>query len=122
MIREDLRYPRREHLRKQKEFDLVRQTGRAATGRFVVVSILDNPDDRARRVGFIVSKRIGNAVCRNRTRRRLREIYRNSRHGISVGIWMVIIARQSVTTASYRELERDVLNTYMSIKRTYPCL
>ena len=122
MTRDDERYPRREHLRTKREFELVRQAGWASTGRFVVVSIRKNPDDRARRVGFIVSKRIGNAVCRNRTRRRLREIYRKNRQEISPAIWMVVIARRSVTKASYRDLEQDLINTYIDVRRNYPCL
>ncbi|SVC44601.1 uncharacterized protein METZ01_LOCUS297455 [marine metagenome] len=101
---------------------MVRQTGWASTGRFVVVSIRMNPDDRATRVGFIVSKRIGNAVCRNRTRRRLREIYRKNRQEFSPAIWMVVIARRSVTKASHRDLEQDLINTYIDVKRNYPCL
>ena len=121
MTRDDERYPSREHLRSKREFDLVRQAGMVATGRFVVVSILQNPDECVRRVGFIVSKKTGNAVCRNRTRRRLREIYRKNRQVFTPAMWTVVIARRMVAKASYRDLEQDLLNTFIDVKRNFPC-
>jgi ribonuclease P protein component len=61
------------------------------------------------RAGFVTSKRIGNAVIRNRVRRRLREIVRLHQHQISGGFLIVTIARPAAAKASYAALEHEWL-------------
>ena len=62
------------------------------------------------RVGFTVSKKLGHAVVRNRTRRRLREIFRLNQSGLAQGYDMILVARTRAVGAEYRELERAFLN------------
>lgn len=61
------------------------------------------------RIGFTVSNKVGNAVVRNRIRRRLREIYRLHEHEFSSGYDMVVVARMRAANADYHRLERDFL-------------
>jgi ribonuclease P protein component len=50
--------------------------------------------DRATtRFGLVTSRRVGNAVVRNRLRRRLREMVRLSQDRILPGLWIVLIVR-----------------------------
>lgn len=58
------------------------------------------------RVGFAVGKRVGNAVIRNRTKRRIREILR--RLPLRPGYDIVIVARPESGSASYQELAHDI--------------
>jgi len=59
--------------------------------------------------GITVSRRVGNAVVRNRVKRRLREIIRHRRSTV-MGSWrIVVIARPRASTASYQLLEKDFL-------------
>ena len=62
------------------------------------------------RVGFTVSKKLGHAVVRNRTRRRLREIYRLNEHRFARGYDIVVVARSAAVDADFAVLERDYLN------------
>ena len=62
------------------------------------------------RAGFVTSKRVGNAVVRNRTRRRLREIFRKHQHEIRDGIWIVTIVSARATRETFRELEDEWLH------------
>jgi ribonuclease P protein component len=57
--------------------------------------------DRATtRFGLVTSRRVGNAVVRNRLRRRLREMVRLSQPRILPGLWIVLIVRAAAARAS----------------------
>ena len=57
------------------------------------------------RVGLTCGKKLGHAVVRNRTRRRLREIYRLNEHRFARGYDIVVVARTAAMQAPYRQLE-----------------
>jgi ribonuclease P protein component len=62
-------------LRRRKDFDNIYRKGRAWSNELLVLRTLPN-ELAHNRFGFITSKRLGKAVVRNRTRRRLREAVR----------------------------------------------
>lgn len=59
------------------------------------------------RVGIVVSKKVGNAVVRNRVRRRLREALRalTVEGKVSTTFDLVVIARPSAASADYWQLK-----------------
>jgi len=70
------------------------------------------------RFGFTVTKRIGNAVIRNRARRRLKETARlvagaHARPGYDY----VVIARQGVLTRSFAQLQKDLCNALEGVHK-----
>ena len=67
-----------------------------------------NRTDR-NRVGITVSKKLGHAVVRNRTRRRLREVYRLHLDELKPGYDIILVARGRTLTASWKELNDTFL-------------
>lgn len=55
-------------------------------------------------VGITVSKKLGNAVIRNRTRRRLREVYRLNEERFTPGWDIVVVARSRSVSADFASL------------------
>ena len=60
-------------------------------------------------IGITVSTKIGNAVCRNRVRRQIREIYRLNESSLQKGLDVVVVARQKSRYVNYAELEKAFL-------------
>jgi ribonuclease P protein component len=59
-------------------------------------------------VAFAVSRRVGNAVARNRTRRRIREAYRRYQHALPGGVEMVFVGRISAHTAPFAQVLEEM--------------
>lgn len=91
-------------LRKRAEFLAVRR-GEKRRGRFFLLEMLDRGDQDAPRAGFTVTSKNGNAVIRNRIRRRLREALRV--HGAAEmrpGHDYVFVGRADILSASFEML------------------
>ena len=58
-------------------------------------------------MGLSVPKRVGSAVCRNKVRRRLREIFRSVAPGLREGVDVVVSARPAAADASFEEMESE---------------
>jgi ribonuclease P protein component len=91
------------------EFESVRKNGKVQRGKLMMLSVLAVEQEKTFRAGFVTSRKIGNAVVRNRVRRRLREIVRKHQHEIVNGRWIVTIARVNSGAGAYRELEDEWL-------------
>ena len=61
------------------------------------------------RIGFVTTKRIGNAVARNRARRLMKEVSRLHRHELSSHYEAILLAAAFLTTATYSEAEKALL-------------
>lgn len=64
------------------------------------------------RFGFITSRRLGNAVKRNRAKRLLREVLRQNLSFVSAGWDCVFVARVPLPEASYQQTQAAVIQLF----------
>ncbi|WP_311032477.1 ribonuclease P protein component [Mesorhizobium koreense] len=95
-------------LRKRAEFLAVRQ-GEKRRGRLFLLEVLERGDGGEPRVGFTVTKKVGNAVTRNRIRRRLKEAVRTHAAGDTAdGNDYVIVGRRDILDVPFGALKAEL--------------
>ena len=73
------------------------------------MEVLDRGNEDAPRVGFTVTKKVGNAAVRNRIRRRLREAVRvHAACDMQCGRDYVIVGREELLAASFAEIKSEL--------------
>jgi ribonuclease P protein component len=98
-----------ERLKRRSDF-LAAAKGMRAPGRAFVLQALRRTEEGAARVGFTVSRQVGNAAERNRVRRRLREIVRlsaSARGVILAGHDYVLIGRRAALAAPFGAMVQE---------------
>lgn len=103
--------PPRSRLRRSADIGRVRRHGRRWPHPLIVLFVDNQPDDEPAesRFAFAIGRHIGNAVRRNRVKRRLREILRLVIDQIEPGYDCLFVARSEASTADYGTLEQAVL-------------
>jgi len=99
----DQRLPKTEILRKRTEFNEVFEKGSIWNGKFMKCLFMES---NRRTVGFVVSRRFGNAVKRNRIKRLMREVYRKNRHFIGA-FKIIIMPKDRFVQVPNEELEKE---------------
>jgi ribonuclease P protein component len=96
-------------LKHRAEFLLVAARGRKTAMPGLVLQVLQRGDDGPLRLGFTVTRKVGNAVVRNRTRRRLKEAARLLlREHPASGADLVVVGRDSTRTRDFALLMQDL--------------
>ncbi|HEX3728791.1 MAG TPA: ribonuclease P protein component [Opitutaceae bacterium] len=107
-----MRFRPEQHLRRQGDIRLVREEGNRLDCRsFVVWARRRGPEQppaagtRMTPVASIAA--VGDAVQRNRAKRRLREVYRRHQAEVPAGFDLLVVARSAVNRRPFAELERN---------------
>lgn len=92
-------------LRNQKDFNRVYKRGESKGSRYVVVLYRANNLGYTRKA-FVSSKKVGNSVERNRSRRLMRESYYSFENDIKSGYDIVFVARNTINGAGQADVQR----------------
>ncbi len=98
------RFPKSRRLLRRSEFLEAQRRAVGVRARDLVLLYYGRGDDRPPRLGLVASRKMGNAVARNRAKRRIREWFRRRQPPPPAGADIVVIPRSGVTGASWPEL------------------
>lgn len=84
-----------ETLNDNRDFLALYKKAPFSASKFTVIYV--RPNGRSfNRLGITAGKKVGNAVCRNRAKRLIRQAYRESEINLPIGIDIVIVARKPI--------------------------
>ncbi|MEE2694229.1 MAG: ribonuclease P protein component [Pseudomonadota bacterium] len=110
-----------QRLRKRRDFVRVSKNGGKVGGRFFSLQVASvdpgSKDTSVCRVGFTATKKVGNAVERNRARRRMRVLATRVLSGYAMrDLDCVLLARKPILEAQFSELVHDLQNLLEKLK------
>lgn len=93
-------------LKRHKEFRYTYRVGRSVSMPLMTLVYAKSRNETVR-IGFSVSKRVGNAIQRNRAKRRMRACVSPYAEHLKGGCNIILIARPEVLEAPFTELKRQ---------------
>ncbi len=107
-------FPKKNRILKSSEYKATLAQGEKAICRNLVCWATPNLQGRSR-MGLIVSKKVGNAVTRNRVKRLLREIFRQ--WGKTLGhMDIVVLARWNSAEVAFPDFKREFVKTIQRLQ------
>lgn len=106
-------FPKRQHLLRPSQFQYVYDHGRRYHGSLAVAHVLPTPG-QPRVIGIVTSRKVGNAVARNRARRLIREAYRLHQHQLQDYFQLVMVARHAINGKKRQDVEVGLLELMRS--------
>ncbi|MCC5835907.1 MAG: ribonuclease P protein component [Opitutales bacterium] len=103
--------PRNKVIRRTSEFQHARTFGSRQECGFFLWNLVRQPESASgeRKLGVIATRRFGNAVERNRARRRLKSLFREHQQLLPEGCHLVLVARRRMKRAAWSELVETFL-------------
>lgn len=106
-------FPKAWRLRHRVEFTRLSHLGRKWHAKHFII-LYATTENAYSRIGITVSKKVGNAVCRNRIKRLVREFFRNNTSLFSLADYNVI-ARSGAESLTYEALCQELANALSRI-------
>jgi len=102
-------------VKEKKDFDNAFKLKNQYTSKYTYIYIKDN-DQKKYRFGICVSKKIGNAVTRNKYKRRIKDIIDKSKLQFEDKDYIIVL-KKSAKDAEYLDLKEDLLKSFKEILR-----
>ncbi|MDT8863018.1 ribonuclease P protein component [Alkalihalobacillus sp. MEB130] len=101
-----------QRIKTNEEFSKVFKNGQSVANRQFVLYKLPKEGQGPFRLGLSVSKKVGNAVTRNRVKRYIREVFRLKAELLHSDADYVVIARNPAASMSSQEVEQSLLHVF----------
>ncbi len=109
-------FPPKLRLTSRRQFQAVYKQGRrTGTASFTMFGLSN--DQAGPRLGITVTRKVGNAVRRNRIKRVFREIFRQNLHQLDAALDLVINAHRGIDADGFRNLESEFLLSFRRLAR-----
>jgi len=105
-----------ERIRKKKDFLYLYKKGTRYRGKYFILIYLSNEFAHSR-VAVVASKKLGNAVQRNRIRRRFRTLFRRNKTLLQNPLDLIIIPHREIHGADWISLEKSFVAVLKSINQ-----
>ena len=106
-------------LSKNEEFKKLLKK-KKVSNRYVTIFFgnLENKDNKKLNISFSVKKKIGNAVCRNKIKRRLRSIVNDAVKKISIKMdySYLVIPKQNIINSKFKNIKEILFQEFENIK------
>ena len=94
-------------LKKKYQFNYVYRTGKSVGAKLLILYFCPSKNANVK-VGISVSKKIGGAIVRNKTKRRIREAIMPYLKSLKPNFNVVLIAKQTIVNASFDEIKSEL--------------
>ncbi len=108
--------PPERRIKESRQFARIKTQGRRFSLGCLIINWLLGPEATQPRVGVVVSRKVGNAVARNRAKRFLREAYRIHQSELPKTLQLVVVARPSIANKGFANVEHDLLSALRQVK------
>lgn len=95
-----------QRVRRRGEFKRVFDSGYKVSSRYFTLLFVPSEGTVAR-LGIVASRKLGDAVRRNRAKRLIREVFRQLEAEADVAVDVVVIPRRELFDAPFTDLDRD---------------
>ncbi len=112
-------FPPEARLKRRYEFLRVQKRGHRVWGSRFIYYIRRGATDRTR-IGITASKKVGNAVRRNRIKRWVREVFRQHPHLFPEPLDIVVIAKRGVEDLSYTAIRDEFIDVFTRYAKEPP--
>lgn len=96
-------------LKKRKDFGFIYRRGKSYAARRVAINFVKSRNKSELLIGFSASKKVGNAVTRNRVKRLMRESVRLHIDTINPGYRIIFNARVASANSDFESLKKDII-------------
>jgi ribonuclease P protein component len=113
-----MRFTPHQHIKQLSDFQKIRSSGLRRESGFFCLNYLVCPEREPalRRLGVIATRRYGNAVQRNRAKRRLREAFRECQNALPPSVDVVLIVRNRLRHADHTQLVKAIRAAFAKVE------
>lgn len=105
-----------DRIKQRRDFRRVQGSGVRVHTRHFLLTLGASPSEDGR-VGITVTRKVGNAVERNRVKRVVREVFRRNRSWFPAGVDVVFIAKRGAPSVGYETLREEVRRARRTLER-----